>query len=71
MGSGIMLKQETKYQNRTTKMTHWMVRRLEVFFRSLTCLNAGDAGGVEYPLHLSGAHWNCPQSPQLGREERN
>lgn len=34
---------------------------------SLTCLNAGDARGVEHPLHLSGAHRNCAQCPQLRR----
>lgn len=57
-----------KHQNRSVKTTHWMVICLQVF-RSPTCLNAGDAGGVEHPLHLSGAHRNCPQRPQLRRGE--
>lgn len=26
----------------------------------LTCLNARDAGGVKYPLHLGGTHGNSP-----------
>lgn len=57
-----------QHQNRSVKTTHWMVICLQVF-RSPTCLNAGDAGGVEHPLHLSGAHRNCPQRPQLRRGE--
>ena len=37
--------------------------------QSLTCFNPRDAGGVKHPLHLSGAHRNGPQSPQLRRRE--